>query len=474
MPNHNNSATLPLSPGELLNPFSIDDPPTWGPDTDLQPPSSSASSTPLPSHSSNYLPVSPSPSFPSLTGDSATYSISPPPIPVPTPAVIPIPLPPTLPPAPPPVAPPVLELPPPPPPRCSSRIPTLAARPTSLDNHLDQRLTATLDGHLDRCLAAALSNVANSASRRKEECAAKNATHSNDNAVTLLAEFSPLRDSHEIFPLSLLIQNLTVPEALSALADGSLEPVLDSDDNPSWASAIASPEHKYWIVGTRDELQSLCDLNIFVLVPHSSIPKGQHPLKGKLVCKRKHDDAGNIVHYKVRYIAKGYTQQYGVDYNKTTALTARLKSFCTILHITASLGWDLQQFDIKTAFLHGILPEEETMFMEQPPGFVSPGKEDWVMKLMKSIYGMKQASQIWNQTFHATVQAWGFERLSCEWCVYRCHSATSTIIFAVHVDDIISAASSVAENEHFKDFLALKWDISALGPATFALGIAIT
>ena len=112
--------------------------------------------------------------------------------------------------------------------------------------------------------------------------------------------------------------------------------------------------------------------------------------------------------------------------------------------------------------------------MEQPSGFEAPGKEDWVMHLMKSIYGMKQASWIWNLTFHETVKGWGFECLPCEWCVYQHQSATGTVIFAIYVDDFISATSSPEENEAFKAQLSLKWEISALGPAKFALGIAIT
>jgi Reverse transcriptase (RNA-dependent DNA polymerase) len=252
-----------------------------------------------------------------------------------------------------------------------------------------------------------------------------------------------------------------------------MEPILDSCDDPSWAEALTSPDREYWIAGGCDELNSLKDLNVFVLVPCSEVPHGQRPLKGKLVCKWKCDDAGNIVRYKVRYVAKGYAQRYGVDYDKTTAPTVRLESFRTILHIAATLGWDLQHVDVKTAFLHGVLPESETMFMEQPPGFEAPGKEDWVMKLMKSLYGMKQASRVWNQTFDKVVKELGFERLACEWCVYRRESPTGTIIFAVHVDDIVSAASSPAENDLFKSQLKQHWDISDLGPAKFALGIAI-
>jgi len=99
-----------------------------------------------------------------------------------------------------------------------------------------------------------------------------------------------------------------------------------------------------------------------------------------------------VTRYKVHYMAKGFAQQPGINFTKTTALTAHLESFCSILHLAATLGWDIQHFDIKTTFLHRILPNSETTYMEQPPGFDAPGKEGWVMRLMKSIYGMCQAS----------------------------------------------------------------------------------
>ena len=95
---------------------------------------------------------------------------------------------------------------------------------------------------------------------------------------------------------------------------------------------MASGEREYWIAGGRDEIKSLQDLQVFVLVPRSEVPRGQRPLKGKLVCKRKRDETGKIVRYKVRYMAKGFAQRYGIDYDKTTAPTVRLESFRTILH----------------------------------------------------------------------------------------------------------------------------------------------
>ena len=299
---------------------------------------------------------------------------------------------------------------------------------------------------------------------------------SDDHTHAFLAEYSTVRDTHDLIPTDISVEGPppTIDTVLTALSNGSLEPSLADDDEPTWSQAMASSEREYWIAGGRDELKSLQDLKVFVLVPRSDLPSGHRPLRGKLVCKRKRDDSGRIVRYKVRYVAKGFAQRYGIDYDKTTAPTVRLESFRAILHLAASLNWDLRQFDIKTAFLHGVLPENETMYMEQPRGFEEPGKEEWVMRLMKSIYGMKQASRIWNQTFHNAVTEWGFKRLECDWCVYRRDTPTGTVIFAVHVDDIISTASTPEENDRFRDQLKSKWEITQLGEPKFALGIAIS
>ena len=161
-----------------------------------------------------------------------------------------------------------------------------------------------------------------------------------------------------------------------------------------WYEAILDAGDR--IADARDELKSLQDLNVFVLVPHSDVPRNQHLLKGKLVCKRKRDDSSNIACYKVHYVAKGFAQHYCIDYNKTMAPTAWLESFHSLLHIATVLDWNIQHVDIKTAFLHSVLSESETVFMEQPPSFEVPSKEDWVMRLIKSLYSMKQASCIWN------------------------------------------------------------------------------
>ena len=445
---HQEAQPQDLLPGTLLN---VDDlpPPTWD-----------APGYPEPSQPCPIPLTLPSP--PILDGISATFpspdsapppdNTPPPPPPLPPPTPPPLPPPPSdsLPPAPPP---------PPPPPRRSKR----SRIPTSRGIAHNTRLTN------------AISNSKELVERLRAERNTRRLPSHNE-ALTFLTTYSAIRESHDLFPLEIYPEDpsLDITDIIAALADGSATPTADTNDDPSWTKALASSEREYWIAGARDELRSLADMKVFILVPRSELPSGKRPLKGKLVCRRKRDDTGNVTRYKVRYVAKGYAQQYSIDYDKTTAPTARIESFRIILHLAANLDWDLQQLDIKTTFLHGILPEEETMYMEQPPGFASPGQEDWVMKLMKSIYGMKQAGRIWNQTFNKVVESLGFKRLPCEWCVYMRQSSTGTVIFAVHVDDILCAASSIDKNAHFKAELKAHWDITDLGPANFALGIAIT
>ena len=96
------------------------------------------------------------------------------------------------------------------------------------------------------------------------------------------------------------------------------------------------------------------------------------------------------------------------------------------------------------------------------------------MKLLKSIYGMKQASRVWNKTFHKVISALGFSRLACEWCVYRHQTSSGTTLFAVHVDDIIMISSSADENSCFKAELRQHWETSDLGDVKYALGIGIS
>ncbi|KAG8483215.1 hypothetical protein CXB51_022115 [Gossypium anomalum] len=122
--------------------------------------------------------------------------------------------------------------------------------------------------------------------------------------------------------------------------------------------------------------------------------------------------------HKARLVGKGYTQKEGFDYDETFSLGAMLKSISIRLSITTTLDYEICQIDINKAFLNSYL--NETIYMAQPTGYVVKGNEQKVCELLRSIYGLKQASRSWNKRFEQTIKTFGFEQNVDEPCVYKC------------------------------------------------------
>lgn len=87
-------------------------------------------------------------------------------------------------------------------------------------------------------------------------------------------------------------------------------------------------------------------------------PRNKTRIGVKWVCKTKLNEKGEIEKHKERLVAKGFSQQFGVNYGETFALVARLDNVRTILATTTQHKWKAFQLDIKFAFLNGILQEE--------------------------------------------------------------------------------------------------------------------
>ena len=117
-----------------------------------------------------------------------------------------------------------------------------------------------------------------------------------------------------------------------------------------------------------------------------------------------------------RLVAKGYAQQYGVDYDETFATVARMETIRYVLAIAAQNQWLVYQMDVKYAFLEGILKEE--VYVDQPPGYTIKGHEDKVYKMKNSLYGLKQSPRAWYSRIDSYLINNGFNRSKNEPTLY--------------------------------------------------------
>jgi histone deacetylase 1/2 len=140
-------------------------------------------------------------------------------------------------------------------------------------------------------------------------------------------------------------------------------------------------------------------------LPQSSI----NIIDSKWVFKVKRHANGNIERYKARLVAKGFKQQYGLDYEDTFSPVVKPTTICLLLYLVVTHGWVLRQLDIQNAFLNGVLEEE--LFMCQPPGFEDPTCPHHLCKLVKAIYGLKQAPHAWTTHLAFVLRQHGFAPL---------------------------------------------------------------
>ena len=89
-----------------------------------------------------------------------------------------------------------------------------------------------------------------------------------------------------------------------------------------------------------------------------SRPEGKSVVTSKWIYKIKHDADGSIEKFKARFVARGFSQVEGVDYDETFAPVARFSSVRAVISIVVEMGWKIHQMDGKTAFLNGLLQEE--------------------------------------------------------------------------------------------------------------------
>jgi len=119
--------------------------------------------------------------------------------------------------------------------------------------------------------------------------------------------------------------------------------------------ALKCENSKEWECVMQEKYDSFMTNNTWTLVP---LLASRKPVSCKWVFKIKQGANGEVERYKVRLVARGFTQTYKVDYNETFVPFAKFTFICCILALAALEDMEIHQMDMKTAFLNGKLEED--------------------------------------------------------------------------------------------------------------------
>lgn len=217
---------------------------------------------------------------------------------------------------------------------------------------------------------------------------------------------------------------------LATLGSSSIHVALFANKDPKGFKSAA--KHTKWLEAMNEEMSALRINETWDLVPR--------PLTSNIVCSKwvfrtKFQSEGSIERYKARLVAQGFTQIPGLDYSHTFSHVVKASTVHIVLSLVVLKNWPLRQLDVKNAFLNGHL--NETIYMEQPPGFIDFRYPNHVCHLKKALYGLTQAPRAWFQRLSSFLLQLGFTCSRADTSLFVFKRDSSNLYLLVYVDDII-------------------------------------
>jgi hypothetical protein len=264
-------------------------------------------------------------------------------------------------------------------------------------------------------------------------------------------------------------------------------------DPTSYQEAMNGPHREEWKRATIEEWNAILENDTFEvfsncrLKPNPNgrtmdaedytpiqVPFGTKTIGSKWVYRTKRNPDGST-RYKVRLVVKGWQQIQGVDYNETFAPVSKLTTFRLLLAMCSSHKWKIHHLDVVTAFLNPEI-DHDNLYMELPDGM------DWVdecilkraiVRLLKSLYGLKQSPRLWYQAINAFLLSLGFKQSSADPNLY----VKDGVLLLLYVDDILIISTSddspSSPANQVITALKTKYKMSDLGEARRFLGLEI-
>ena len=234
--------------------------------------------------------------------------------------------------------------------------------------------------------------------------------------------------------------------------------------------ALSRPHAKEWQTALDYEIGQLEKLGTWVI---EDLLKGHNTILCSTELKEKCGLDGKITSYRVCIVAGGHRQVKGVNYSETFSSMAKMPTIRVILANAATQDWEIEHVNVKSAYLNVTL--KETIYMKLPQGVLKPGEEGKVYRLVKGLYGLKQAGHGWYQEMsRVLVKDLGFTRSAVDHLVFFRRLSNEHTIIVVAMDDMAVTSKQAEDITRFKADIQHYWEITDNGPICWFLGFQIS
>ncbi|CAI7852207.1 unnamed protein product [Closterium sp. NIES-53] len=232
---------------------------------------------------------------------------------------------------------------------------------------------------------------------------------------------------------------------------------------------MAGPYSSQWQTAMDTEMASWKSTGTYV----DEVPPPRANIVSGMWIFRVKRPPGSPPVFKARYVARGFSQQEGVDFFQTFSPTPKMTTLRVLLHVAAQRDYELHSLDFSTAFLQGSLHEE--IWLRRPPGLTGSFPPGTQWSLRRPVYGLRQAPREWHDTLRTTLAALGFAPSTADPSLFlRTDTSLPPFYILVYVDDLVFATSDRAGLTHVKSELQKRHTCTDLGELTSYLGLRIT
>lgn len=257
-----------------------------------------------------------------------------------------------------------------------------------------------------------------------------------------------------------------------------LATILNNSDPTTFKAAV---QHEHWIIAMNNELDALEENNTWIV---TTLPPHKTAIGCKWIFKSKYNPDGTLERHKARLVVLGNRQKQGEDFDQTFAPVAKLTTMRTLLAVAAMQEWKTVQMDVSNAFLHGDLMED--VYMKMPQGYTHYGcrisssttttqscSPTVVLKLIKSLYGLRQAPRLWFGKLTSVLLSHGFLQSKADYSMLIKQTSSTITVILIYVDDIIISRNSDSEIQSLQKLLSTYFNMKDLGCLRYFLGIEV-